>query len=238
VEEAAGNDENEAKQWDEGLKPRERLFCLYYCTDEGTIFNGKQAYRKAYMKRGKAGEADTYPEDATCEVNASRLLRKAKVKTALHDLLVLTQADANEKNVYRSLRDIALLGFYNPADVITDDGSLKHPLSELGELAKCIEGIESIPMKGGDVITNIRLAPRVKYLQLMSKILNLVQPKEIRLTADKLPVILLQGKTGDGKDDACSAVDEWNRENAPPPKADEEEKEETETETDSREDDE
>jgi hypothetical protein len=233
VEEAAENDKKDEKQWDEGLKPRERLFCLYYCTDEGTIFNGKQAYRKAYMKRGKAETPDTYPEDATCEVNACKLLRKTKVKTALRELLALTQADANEKNVYRSLHDIALLGFYNPADIVKEDGSLKCSFSEMGELTKCIEGIETMATKNGGMIRNIKLAPRGKYLQLMSRILNLIQPKEIRLTADKLPVILLQGKTGEGLKDADKAIEEWNKENATsPPPADEE------ADTDSREEDE
>lgn len=185
--------------WDFGLKPRERLFVLYYCTDFRILFNGKQAYKSAYTKTDRSTGLETVPEDATCEVNSSKLLRKTKVKTAVSKLLKLTQGDLDEKNVYKCLHLIDLLSSYNPADIITVDGDLVcSDLKDLGELAMCIKGIE----KGKSGVT-VYLADRDKYMNMMTKYLNLVRDTN---TAQELAVVELPAKVT-----AEDAADAWNK---------------------------
>lgn len=198
--------ENADTSWDSGLKPRERRFCLYYCSDSACLFNAKQAYKKAYSKHLNGNTRVIEPGAATCEVNASKLLRKTKVKTALKKLLAITQADLNEDGTYKALHDIFLQAMYDPKDIITSDGSLRKPIEEIGELSKCIEGIEQVPTKNGTVI-KISLSPRQKYLSMMAKILSLIQPVKVNINEAKLPVILLTGKPGGSLE---AAVKEWN----------------------------
>lgn len=202
--------ESTEKDWDDGLTPQERIFLLHYCSDEDTLFNGTLAYKAAYTKTGKTGRK-TAPRDATCAASASRMLRNVKIKTAMRKLLAVVNADWNEENTYRSLHDIAQLATFNPADIINDDGSLKTPLAKLGPLAKCVEQIETFPTKSGQLVTCVRLAPRHKYLSMMTKILNLIKTDDGKdgamQTAGRPQVIYLTQKIDGTREEQCAA---WN----------------------------
>lgn len=190
---------NENDGWDSELNGRERLFVLNYCTDSLCFFNGTQAYKAAYTKT-KGGMAEYIPDDDTAAVGASKLLRKAKVKKAVKDLLSEMQPDIDKENSHRLLHDLVLQATYNPADIIDRKGRLKvSELSELGELAKCIDQIY-MTQTGTRIVLSSRRFAQDKLL----KYYNLVCEKpEIKVD---LPVIAIAEKA----DNAA----EWNRDNA------------------------
>ena len=185
--------------WDSELNGRERLFVLNYCTDSLCFFNGTQSYKAAYTKT-KGGMAEYIPDDDTAAVGASKLLRKAKVKKAVKDLLSEMQPDIDKENSHRLLHDLVLQATYNPADIIDKKGRLKvGELSELGELAKCIEQIYMTPL-GTRIVLSSRRFAQDKLL----KYYNLVCEKpEIKVD---LPVIAIAEK--------AESAAEWNRDNA------------------------
>ena len=89
--------ENEEK-WDSGLKRKERLFVLHYCTDDLTFLNGTASYKAVYKDRDKVTGKVTDRSNEVCESAASRLLGKQHIKKAVSKLLTETQADLDEKN--------------------------------------------------------------------------------------------------------------------------------------------
>ena len=187
--------ENEAR-WDSELKHKERLFVLHYCTDDLTFLNGTASYKAVYKDRDKVTGKVTDRSNEVCESAASRLLGKQHIKKAVSKLLTETQADLDEKNGYKLLKDLMLLADYNPADIVTGKGVLKvKRIEELGELSKCIQQI--IPTKFG---LQIILADRSKYMQMYLKYLKLIKPEV--LVAEGLKVIALPGKS--------ESIDEWN----------------------------
>lgn len=187
--------ENEEK-WDSGLKHKERLFVLHYCTDDLTFLNGTASYKAVYKDRDKVTGKVTDRSNEVCESAASRLLGKQHIKKAVSKLLTETQADLDEKNGYKLLRNLMMLADYNPADIVTGKGVLRvKNIEELGELSKCIQQI--VPTKYG---LKIILADRSKYINMMLNYLKLVKP-EI-LVAEGLKVIALPGK--------AESIDEWN----------------------------
>ena len=190
------NDEDEIEdQWDAGLKARERIFILHYCTDEACLFNASQSYKATYTKKDRATGELVSPEDATCETNGSRILKKPKVKLAIRKLLKLTQPELDEENVYKTINQLTKLAFYNPADIIDSNGRLRKELTELGDLAKAVAQIRFTQY--GPQVT---LADRTKYLDLLMKYLNIVRPEQ--QIDIKLPVIEMVQKSVD--------VEAWN----------------------------
>ena len=191
------NDSNDDK-WDEGLKAKERLFCLYYCCDVETFLNATGSYRKAYTKFNRRKNKVESPDDKACESCGSRMRNKPRVSAAIRKLLAETQAEKDDENVYRVLEEISSLAFFNPAEIITGEGKLKgRSLAALGDKARAIAQIQ--PGKYGTVIT---LVNRTKYLELLSRYLELVRPEQqVDVT---LPVIELPSK--------AQTDDEWNEE--------------------------
>ena len=188
-------DESEAR-WDSGLKHKERLFVLHYCTDDLTFLNATASYKAVYKERDKVTGKVMDRSNEVCEAAASRLLSKEHIKRACSKLLTETQADLDEKNGYKLLKDLMLLAAYNPADILKADGSFTvKDLHELGELAKCISQIETT--KKGFKVT---LVDRSKYIQMYLKYLNLIRPEV--LVAEQLKVVAMVPKS--------SSVDEWN----------------------------
>lgn len=191
--ETAENEQNNADMvWDEGLSGRIRLFVLHYCTDERCFMCGTRAYKAAYRKKYDDNSIKEV-DDNTAAVNAYKLLRKTKVKSAIKKLFRITQTDVDEENVYRVLHDMALLATYNPADIIDSRGTLIKPLVELGPLAICIEQIQTFYSKNGQECTVVKLANRHKALMSLMKYLNLVRD-ETPVQAI-MPVALIADKT-------------------------------------------
>ena len=188
-------DESEAR-WDSGLKHKERLFVLHYCTDDFTFLNATASYKAVYKERDKVTGKVTDRSNEVCEAAASRLLSKEHIKRACSKLLTETQADLDEKNGYKLLKDLMLLATYNPADIIDKKGKLKiKSIEELGEYAKCISQIEATP-KG----VKVTLADRSKYMQMYLKYLNLIRPEV--LVAEQLKVVAMVEKD--------NSIEAWN----------------------------
>lgn len=188
-------DESEDR-WDYGLKHKERLFVLHFCTDDLTFLNATQSYKAVYTERDKATGKVTERSNEVCEAASSRLMGKAHIKKAVSKLLSETQADLDEKNGYKLLHNLMMLADYNPADILKADGSFTvKDLRELGELAKCISQIETT--KKGFKVT---LVDRSKYMQLLLKYLNLIKPEV--MVAEQLKVVAMVPK--------AESVDEWN----------------------------
>lgn len=169
--------------WDEGLSGRRRLFVLFYCTEDECFLNGTRAYLKAYT--------NCESENAAA-VNAAKMLRNAKVKQAIKKLLRLARDEDDEQAVYRMLKTFERLSFYNPSDIIDASGALLvKDLKDLGELALCVEQIETRVSKAGRY-TVVKLANRHKAMEAFSKYLNIIRP-EVDMQA-VMPVVMLTGK--------------------------------------------
>lgn len=196
------NEEPNSELWDSEIKGRQRLFVLYYCTDESSLFNQSEAYKKAYTKKDKQTDKYIEPDNTTCQTNGSRLMKNEKIKLAIKRLLKVTQADIDDEMVYRILKEMALGATYNPADILDKNGKLvTKTLAQLGDKAKMIAQIE--PTKFGIKYT---LVNRSKYIDMLAKYLQLVKPET---TVDiKLPVIEVTPKFTD--DTEQSAVEKWN----------------------------
>ena len=183
-------------KWDDGLKHKERLFVLHYCTDDATFLNATASYKCVYKDRDQKTGKVTDRSNEVCQSAASRLMAKDKIRTAVSKLLTLTQADLDEKNGYKLLHNLMMLADFNPADIVRGNGTLKvKNLAELGELAKCIEAI--VPTRSG---LKIQLADRSKYMQMMLRYLNLIKPEV--LVAEQLKVVEVVPKS--------ESVEEWN----------------------------
>ncbi len=167
------------------LKPRQRLFCLYYAAGtEETALNPKEAYKKAYKKNGKELD-DKYASD-----NGNRLLQDEEVSRCISHILRQAQTKSDTFNSYKTLKTIEICSNWNIADYLDDKGILKVPLSELGEAAKAIE--EVIPVFDGDgkfLGLKIKFCKREKFLELMMKYLELIRPEDIQ-TNDS-PIIMV-----------------------------------------------
>lgn len=176
------------RTWEDGLSGRVRLFVLQYCTDEDCFLNGTRAYKSAYRKKNReTGEVEE-PDDNTAAVNASKLLRKAKVREAIRLLLALARDETDEEAVHRILKLWGTLAFYNPADIITAEGKLKvTDLAELGPLALCIQGIERRETQLGTTI-NVKLADRTPFARDYAKYMNLIRPDTSNLLT--IPVVM------------------------------------------------
>ena len=182
--------------WDDGLKRKERLFVLHFCTDDMTFLNATQSYKTVYLDQDRKTGKVTERSNEVCQAASSRLLAKPRIKQAVSRLLSETQSELDEKNSYKLLKDLMLMADFNPADIVTGTGKLKvRNIAELGELAKCIQQIE--PTRDGVKIT---LIDRAKYMQMYLRYLNLIRP-EI-LVEEHLKVVQMVPKA-----DSASA---WN----------------------------
>lgn len=188
------NDQDNA--WDDGLKSKERLFVLHFCTDDFTFLNATQSYKVVYKDKNRETGEVTERSNEVCQAAGSRLLSKPRIKKAVSKLLTETQADLDEKNGYKLLHNLMLLADYNPADILKADGSFTvKDLHELGELAKCISQIETT--KKGFKVT---LVDRSKYMQMYLKYLNLIKPEV--MVAEQLKVVAMVPK--------AESVEAWN----------------------------
>lgn len=182
--------------WDDGLKRKERLFVLHFCTDDMTFLNATQSYKTVYLDQDRKTGKVTERSNEVCQAASSRLLAKPRIKQAVSRLLSETQSELDEKNSYKLLKDLMLMADFNPADIVTGTGKLKvRNIAELGELAKCIQQIE--PTRDGVKIT---LIDRAKYMQMYLRYLNLIRP-EI-LVEEQLKVISMVPK--------AESVEHWN----------------------------
>lgn len=189
----------ESAVWDEGLKPRQRNFVVFYCTDEDCFMNGRKAYRKAHTKY-KAGEIVYTPSDEVCDVGASKMLSIAKVKQACRLLLAELQPQVDAENVPRLLHDLATQAMYNPADIIDAEGKLiTADLTELGDKAKCIKQLYRTNLG-----VRVQLADRTVAQEKLLRYYDLV--RDVPEAQDALSQVVLTAQ--------ARSIDEWNEANA------------------------
>lgn len=175
--------------WDDELTAKERNFVLFYCTHDLCFLNGTKSYQKAYRKFDKDKGEFNEPSDEVAAACSSRLLRKAKVKTAIGLLLKQTQVEIDEMNTYKILYMLDLLATYNPADILTSEGKFVKDIQDLGPLAYCIKSIERQYDKNGDFIgVKINLADRDKYINMLTKYLSLV--REVSEDTRDIPLLM------------------------------------------------
>lgn len=158
------------------LKPRQRLFCLYYAggTSE-TALNPKEAYKKAYTKNDKV------PEDKYASTQGNLLLQDEEISRCIQYILKQAQAKTDTFNSYRTLKTIDICSNWNITDYLDDKGILKVPLSELGEMGKAIE--EVIPVFDGEGVflgLKVKFCKREKFIEIMMKYLELIRPEDIQ----------------------------------------------------------
>lgn len=184
--------------WDDGLKPRQRNFVVYYCTDDSCFMNGRQAYKKAHTKY-KAGDIVYTPSDEVSDVGASKMLSIAKVKEACRKLLAELQPEMDAENIPRLLHDLALQATYNPADIIDAEGKLvTQELSELGDKAKCIKQLYRTNLG-----VRVQLADRTVAQEKLLRYYDLV--RDVPKAQDDMRAVLLSKQ--------AESIDAWNREN-------------------------
>lgn len=190
------SENQDEERWDTGLKHKERLFVLHFCTDDFTFLNATQSYKCVYKERDKKTGELKERSNEVCQAAASRLMAKQHVKKAVSKLLSETQADLDERNGYKLLKNLMLLADFNPADIVDSKGRLAvKDIKQLGELAKCISQIETT--KNGFKVT---LVDRSKYMQMYLRYLNLIRPEV--MVAEQLKVVAMVPK--------AQSVDEWN----------------------------
>ena len=178
--------------WDAEIHGRMRTFVLNYCTSSIYFMNATRAYQEAYKRFGTDGTVIECTEESAAS-SASDLLRKPKVRRACAKLLAMNQPEADSANAYRLLHDLFLQATYDPADIIDESGNLKvKDLHELGDLAKCIEGLE--PTKYG---IKVRLASRRFAQDKLLKYYDLV--REVPEIQASLPVIMLENRSADAE---------------------------------------
>ena len=114
------------------LKAKLRPAWITFCQEYAVNSNGSRSYKAAYK---------TVKKDSTAEVNASKLLRNAKV-VAYIDALKADTAAKLEVTAERVLAEYAKMAFVNPQDFYDENGSLR-PIHELSkDTAAAIAGMD------------------------------------------------------------------------------------------------
>jgi phage terminase small subunit len=186
--------------WDTDLKGRRRLFVRYYCTDSWCQFNQTRAYKKAYTTKHSVKGKPREPADSTARAEASRLMQRPEIKTAIRRLLKHMQPAEDEAAAAELIWLYRLLATYDPADIISATGKLTvSDLEKLGPLSKAIAGITTKINARGDETVEIKLADRIKAMDSLAKYLRLIRP-DVFLDA-QVPVVILREKQTDPEEE-------------------------------------
>ncbi len=147
------------------LTIKEKTFIREYCKD----FNGTRAAIKAGYSKKSAG--------VIASQNLNRLNIKLQIKEYLNSIL----GQYKDTLEYEIINTYKVLAFYNPDDIIDKNGLLKvTDLSKLGELSKCIKGIETKYNSNGDKQVIIKLADREQALDKLAQYMSLLK-QEIKI---------------------------------------------------------
>lgn len=143
------------------LSHKQRLFCMEYARLK---FNGKQA----------AINAGYSPH--TAEVQASRLLTKAKVKELVAELKndIGAMLEISAVDIARQYKNI---GFFNIKNILTVDGGLKSVIEMSDEDAAAIASLESYDEKepdSGMVLGTVRKIKITDKIQALDKLARMI----------------------------------------------------------------
>ena len=147
------------------LNTKQRVFVAEYLTD----FNATAAYRRAgYTARGNSAE-----------VNASRLLRNAKVAATI-DEAIEERLKALGVTSYRVLEELSRLGFSDLRDYVEwgpDGVRLKESADLTDEAAAAVAQVSQTPSQYGDSL-KFKLHDKKGSLELLGKHLKLFTDKQ------------------------------------------------------------
>jgi phage terminase small subunit len=140
---------------------------------KNNILKGMDA-KNAYIKAGYKARG------AAAEVNASRLLRNAKVASAI-EKAQKRAADKAEATTERILREEMRLAFFDPAGLVDENGCLLdlHKLSE--DSRRAITGLEVTQQPGGGLKFKYKFSDKGKSLERLSKHLGMYERVTLKL---------------------------------------------------------
>lgn len=142
-----------------GLTEKETLFIREYCQNG---FNGTQAAIKAGYSKKTASEI------------AYENLIKPHIKIGIKDYLDEILGKYKDTLEYEIIETLKLLAFYDPAEIITDEGGLKKPLSKMGNKSKVINGIQTTYNAKGKKQKKILLYDRKSALDTLAQYMKLL----------------------------------------------------------------
>jgi uncharacterized protein YwgA len=108
------------------------------------------------------------------EKTISDFLRSAKGRSALKKYIENIIGETKDTLELKIIKLYMIQAFYNPADIIDDDGLLISPLADLGDLAYCIEGIEKTYSRAGEIVKKVKLVNRDKALEQLARYINIM----------------------------------------------------------------
>ncbi len=128
--------------------------------------NAGESYRKAY---GDSVEA--------AHICVAQLLAKPRFQEYFAEFLEKQLGDDKAVLTAQVIQKMKVRAFYDPADIINDDGSLLHSMGELSAmgLSYAIDGLEKTVDKQGNEYVRVKLADRQAALESLAKYLRLIQ---------------------------------------------------------------
>jgi len=137
------------------------------------------AYQRAYPNCRTEGSA---------AVSASKLLRTPKIQALLKKKLEDATGQRKEHLEHQILELWFTRAFYDPAEIVNENGSLAQPMADLKRkgLSVCIVDIDKKPTKDGGVAIVYKLADRDKALDQLQKYIAMIKPvPQVNLNLNK-----------------------------------------------------
>lgn len=157
-------------------KPKEKII-LY--TQEQTDF--VRFYIEQRLRNAGAAYLRAYPNTTSEDIAytcASKLLRTAKIQALLKKQIEEATGKLTENLSHQIISMWVTRAFYDPAEIINDDGYLVKPMKELQKmgLSVCIENPDmKIDKDGGEHVT-FKLVDRKEALDQLQKYIGLIKP--------------------------------------------------------------
>lgn len=173
------------------LNNRERMFIIEYCS------NG---FRQSAAAEAAGYKPRIFNGRIRMDVVAARVLRKPAVAKAISDFMNRAIQVAKDRLEYQILKYYNTRAFYNPSDIINDEGELIRPLNQMGDLAMCVEGIK-VSYHGKDCEVKskaVQLCDREKALAQLAKYIGMINDvnlhKHVHLNSGNIEI---EGKNYD-----------------------------------------
>ena len=154
----------------------QKKFINFYI--EADFRNATAAYMRAFPRAS----------EESARRSASRMLTNVDVLKYLSETLAVIISREKIPLEKRIFDHWSRRAFYDPAQIIDSKGALLHPLTELGDLSVCVDGIETKPNARGDESIKIKLADRDKALEMLQQYIAMIKPQtqKIELISDEI----------------------------------------------------
>jgi hypothetical protein len=142
-------------------------FVDYYI--QNRLKDAEDCYHRAYPKC----------KESACASSASRLLRSAKIQALLKHRLEIATGHIKENLEHKILEMWFTRAFYDPGDILDDEGRLRHTMSKLKSmgLSVVIEGVDVKPDKDGGEHFVYKLADRDRAMDQLQKYIAMIKPQ-------------------------------------------------------------